>query len=120
MAGEHEKWLVKARKELKAAQYNFEGGEFEVAAFLCQQAVEKALKAFYIKKFGALTKTHDLVFLANELGLPENLVAHCKELSPAFVYTRYPDVIEIENIGEVAGEFLSYAKEAVSWVEKRI
>ncbi len=120
MASDSAKWLAKAKQELRAAKYNFEGGEFEVAAFLCQQAAEKALKAIYIKKFSDLTKTHDLVFLAREAGAPEKLVEFCRELAPAFVYTRYPDVIEVGDMKQVAEEFISYAEEVVKWVEGRL
>ncbi|MBI5177151.1 HEPN domain-containing protein [Candidatus Micrarchaeota archaeon] len=120
MGNEHLKWFEKAREDLHAAEYNFKGGEFDVAAFLCQQAVEKALKALYLKKFSKLTKTHDLVFLANELGVPQKLVDYCKEVGPAFIYTRYPDIEEVTDMERTSGLFLAYAKEVIAWVESRI
>ncbi len=114
------KWLQKARSDLKAAKYNFDGNNFDLAAFLCQQAAEKALKAVYITKFKELKKTHDLVFLAKELGAPQKLVDYCKELSPAYIYARYPDGAEFPELGEMVVKFLAYAKDVVLWSEKNL
>ena len=60
---EAENWIKKAEKDLNAAKYNFEGGLFDVASFLCQQAVEKALKALYVKKFKRIKKYTTSSFL---------------------------------------------------------
>ncbi len=90
MREEAKEWLEKAKRDLDAARYNYEGGLYEVAAFLCQQSSEKALKALYIEKFGDLVKTHDLHFLAKKLGAPQEIMDSCKELSTYFVESRYP------------------------------
>ena len=113
-------WIAKARSDLKAAQYNFDGDHFDVSVFLCQQAAEKALKAVYIKKFGKLEKTHDLVLLARKVALPLHLLKLCKELTLAYVYTRYPGFDEISNIDEIAEKFLKYSSEVVKWSEKQL
>lgn len=120
MEEEYEKWLKKARSDLRAAKYNLKGSEYELTAFLCQQAAEKALKALYIKKLKELKKTHDLVIMARKLELPEQLIEYCKELSPAYVYTRYPDVVEVKDIDVIAEKFVSYAKEVIEWVERKL
>ena len=83
-------WLEKAERDYTAARYNYEGDMYEVAAFLCQQSAEKALKALYIEKHGELVKTHDLHFLARKLGAPAEIMDSCKELSTYFVESRYP------------------------------
>ena len=44
----------------------------------------------------------------------------CKELSPAYTYSRYPDVPEIVEIMEVSRNLLQYAKEVLNWVERRL
>ena len=115
-----EEWLDRAREDLDDAEFNLKGDRYRLACFLCQQAAEKALKAVYIKKFKKLMKTHDLVILGREVNLPEKLIGYCKELSPAYMYSRYPDVIEVSNLDEIAEVFLSYAKEVLTWSEKQI
>ncbi len=120
MKEEIQKWWEKAKSDLKAAEYNFDGGFFGESMFFSQQSVEKALKALYIKRFSHLKKTHDLVSLSRKLNLPEKLVDYCKELSPAYTYTRYPDVPDIEEIIETSENLIEYAKEVLNWVEKML
>ena len=43
-------------------------------------------------------KTHDLFLLSKKVGAPENIFSFSKELSPAYQYTRYPDIINMENL----------------------
>ncbi len=115
-----QKWWEIAKRDLKAAEYNFNGQFFEEALFLSQQSAEKALKALYISRLGHLKRTHDLVLLAKKLDLPDHLIDFCKELSPAYTYSRYPDVPEIVEIREVSRNLLQYAKEVLNWVERML
>ncbi|MEW5996674.1 MAG: HEPN domain-containing protein [Candidatus Micrarchaeota archaeon] len=116
MREETKEWLERARRDFKAAKYNYEGDLYEVAAFLCQQSAEKALKAVYIEKFGELVKTHDLHFLGKKLGAPQEIMDSCKELSTYFVESRYPGGYArfgAQNIMEAlrkAGMVLEWAK----------
>ncbi len=113
-------WIERAKYDLKGAEHSADSEIFDHAVFWCQQAAEKALKAVYIKKTGKLKKVHDLVLLAREVGLPPALLKRCKELTLAYVYTRYPDFNEDEDIEKTAEEFLSYAKEVITWSEKQL
>ena len=78
------------------------------------------MKALYIKRFKKLKKIHDLFILATELNLPNDLVDLCKELSPAYIYTRYPDVIEIKDIEDMSEDLINYSEEIIEWIEKRV
>ena len=91
---EMEKWWKQAEIDLKSAKNSFKSKDYYVSSFLTQQSVEKVLKALYIKKFYELIKTHDLVFLATKLKLPERLVELCDRLSKVYVLSRYPDASE--------------------------
>jgi HEPN domain-containing protein len=88
---EEEEWLGKALHDMETARANFQQNIYDASAFFCQQAVEKALKALYIKKFKKLLKTHDLYLLGQKVGLPNNLLEICDKISPFYVETRYPD-----------------------------
>lgn len=114
-----ERWLERAKKELETATYLAEGGYFEDAAFHSQQAAEKALKAAYMKKFGELTKTHELVFLGKKVGVPGEVLESCEALNPFFVQTRYPDYAEILS-EEDCRETIESAKEVIEWVESTL
>jgi len=92
MRKEVKEWWKQALKDLDSAEKNLNIGEFYLTAFLCQQSVEKSLKALYIHKLkespGA---THSLIFLGKEVGIPEGYYSTLRRLSPDFVITRYPD-----------------------------
>ncbi len=86
MKEEVSSWWEKAKNDLNSATHAVEYEDYYLAAFLCQQSVEKGLKALYIKKFNELKNTHDLLFLGKKIDLPKNLMSICEELNP-FYYT---------------------------------
>lgn len=91
----------------------------DVAAFYCQQGVEKALKALYVMKFKKLVRVRDLVYLSKRLGLPKDLLEICDEINPFYVEARYPNVHEEYEKDEVS-DALEKAKKVLKWIEKRI
>ena len=48
MREEVNRWWKQSLKDLESAKKNFSIDEYYVSAFLCQQAVEKALKSFEV------------------------------------------------------------------------
>jgi len=114
------KWLEQAVKDLDTAKYNLQGGRKEAGIFFLQQAAEKALKAAYIKKFRKLFKIHDLVLLSKRIKAPQKILEYCKELSPAYQYTRYPDVTPVRNLDDLSKKFINYVEEILKWVKKII
>ncbi|MFQ6062724.1 MAG: HEPN domain-containing protein [Methanosarcinales archaeon] len=97
----------------------------EKTAFLCQQSVEKALKALYIHRLkespGA---THSLIFLGRKVSIPEEYFNTLRRLSPDFVITRYPNAahaIPYELYDEkIANERLELSKKVIEWVKKEL
>lgn len=82
-----------AEKDYEAAKRNFDIKQYYLVAFLCQQAVEKALKALYIKKYKRLLKVHDLVLLARKVDAPSEIQDLCKSLNSYYIETRYPGIV---------------------------
>lgn len=117
---EYQEWIKKAEDDLKAAKYNYSGKLYDLTSFLCQQAVEKALKSLYIKKFKKIKKVHDLVILGKEVGLPENFLFYCKELTAAYVYTRYPGMPEMKAIKESSRKFIKQSEEIITWIKMQL
>ena len=86
-------WWEQSEEDFKNAQLNFNNKAYYVAVFLCQQAVEKGLKAvFMVKKRESPGKTHSLVYLAKKISVPAEFIDFLVSLTPEFVSTRYPDV----------------------------
>ncbi len=120
MRKETEAWWKQSKEDLDDAKFNFQGERYKTATFLCQQAVEKAFKAFLIEKTKQLRKIHDLVELSKEIGIPSYLLDGIKELTLAYIYSRYPDVKQKLNLREKAGYFLDVSQEALQWVEENL
>ncbi len=124
MKEEVKRWLQLAKDDLNSAQANFSTGQYYVCAFLCQQSVEKGLKALLIKNTGKLIKTHDTVLLGKKLNMPEHLLDACTRLNAVYMDARYGDtggMLPSEKFTkEVSMRFLENAREACSWVGKNI
>ncbi|MEW6488280.1 MAG: HEPN domain-containing protein [Thermodesulfobacteriota bacterium] len=94
-------WLSKALRDLAAAQRLAEGPEpfFDTAVYHCQQAAEKAVKAYLTWRDRRFDKTHDVRLL---MALAASLEPRLKvwldaadRLTPYAIAFRYPgDVME--------------------------
>jgi HEPN domain-containing protein len=124
-AHEIQQWLFKAGQDLRSARRLFTDDPpiLDTAAYHCQQAAEKALKAFLV--------LHDTPFAKIHLLLP--LVEQCMDVDPAFAELReaaealtpfatvfrYPgDVLEPEPADVVEGIYL--AEQVVEFVRARV
>jgi HEPN domain-containing protein len=89
-------WLLKANSDLIAARILIERSPLVLspAAFHCQQAAEKTLKAFLAWRSVSFEKVHSLVYLMDLCEAEEPRFASLREetesLSPYAVEIRYP------------------------------
>ena len=117
-------WLNSAEDDLETAEVLFRQDIFYACAFYCQQSSEKALKALFIHKFRKGTQLHNLIGLAKELGVPQEILSSTKRLNPHYVQTRYPDVANAipkdAYDAEIAQELIEEAKKVFEWAEKQI
>ncbi|MEW6063460.1 MAG: HEPN domain-containing protein [Nanoarchaeota archaeon] len=124
MKEETKRWLKLAEDDIKSAESNFNNGQYYVCVFLCQQSVEKALKALLIKKTNKLIKIHDLVILGTKVGMPKELLKACDKLNGTYMDTRYGDIngeLPSEKFTKgVSLKFLNDAKEIIKWLKKNI
>lgn len=118
-------WVEQAELDLDAAEKNFEQGIFFVCAFLCQQAVEKLMKAvLMVKTKNSPPNLHNLRELGEQIGLPQELLTKARKLSRDFIISRYPDAAgdvpaKIYD-KEITKEILQDAKELFAWLEKQL
>jgi len=120
MKQETKKWIEKARDDLKKAKDNFRIGHYDLASFLCQQAVEKSLKAVLIERKNEFPKIHDLVRLGKLVELDEKFADKLKELTLIYIYTRYPDIPEEKDLISKSAEFIKHTEEILKWVQKNL
>ena len=124
MTSEIENWWKQSQEDIGTAEDNIKVKRYHASSFYSQQAVEKALKALYIKKFGKLVKIHNIVFLAKKLELPSELIELCDKLNPVYIETRYPDasgkIPSYEYKKEDAESDLENARKVLEWLKKMI
>jgi HEPN domain-containing protein len=89
-------WLVKAHQDMRSAEWLLSSPDrlYNAVGFHCQQAAEKALKAYLTWQDEPFEKTHSLVVLVSKC-LPfepafETLRLAATTLTPYAVTFRYP------------------------------
>lgn len=118
-------WWKQAVRDLDTARHCREAGDHYAAAFFCQQAAEKGLKALHIEiRKASSGPGHSLVFLGRELGAPKELLTFLRELNPEYIVSRYPDAangLPHENYDETIATRLIAGVEGVHrWIEDLI
>ncbi len=89
--------MLQSLSDLKAAEWNLEGGFFNTVCFLAQQSVEKALKSALYYSGASRTKlmTHSTVQLLAETGVfmqsAESLMDDAREVHLHYIPSRYPN-----------------------------
>ena len=123
-----EDWLFLAQTDIDTAEIIVNEKHLtHIAAFHCQQAVEKYFKAFLLEKDLPALKVHNLVKLyaevkkVSKLSFDEDLLTM---LSNAYVESRYPGDLGLLPHGvppvEQIADFLKLAKEVENKVQKEL
>lgn len=121
MKEEVKRWWNLAEKDLDAAHYNFEGKKYYVTIFLCEQAVEKAFKALWLKeKKSEIPKIHNLLFFLKELNLPQSFKTTCEDLTGAYITSRYSADIVSSFSKTDTKTLLKNTKEIIKWIEEKL
>lgn len=125
MRQEVKNWWLQAEEDFDSAKFTFNGKKFYLSAFMCQQSVEKALKALFLhENKGLLPQSHSLIYLASKTSIPKKFFSFLKELTPKFVDTRYPDAsVDLPaNIydKENTERLLKKSKEVLLWIKKKL
>jgi HEPN domain-containing protein len=123
------RWLRQARHDLGDAEYNLGGSRYALVCFLCQQAAEKALKAYLYARGADQVLGHSVADLAEECGELDSdfrtLKPRAAPLDHYYVPTRYPNSlpggIPAEAFDETdARRALTLAVEVIRLVEAKV
>jgi len=108
-------WLQKAYSDLCAARILVSHGATvrDIAVFHCQQAAEKALKAFLIWKAVPFDRVHNLIYLLDLCETENNNFAALRVISE----TLTPYAVEVRYPGERLQLSLEDVTEALSGAE---
>lgn len=118
-------WMAKARSDLATARLLIHGGEkhLDTGSYHCQQAAEKALKAWLTAQEVLFPKTHSLgeilALCVPSVSAFAQFARQGEELTPLAQEFRYPgDGIEPDS--EQAKRALASAEEICSFVEQQM
>ena len=125
MNKEINRWWKQSLEDLDTAKVNLKAKKYYAAILFCQQTVEKALKALWLKeKTRDVPFIHDLNLLGKKLNLPKKFYITLKELTSSYTETRYPDssdVIPSKKFSRKdAVKYVNNSKNIVEWIKKRI
>lgn len=118
-------WLVKVSKDLRGAEIDLAAVPplLEDEMFHCQQAVEKALKAFLTWHDCRFRKTHDLVEIGGQcVGIDPTLEPLLRRAAPLTEYAwkyRYPGEVPEPTQAE-AEDALALTREVIDAVLVRL
>ncbi|HEY3374671.1 MAG TPA: HEPN domain-containing protein [Candidatus Aquicultor sp.] len=118
-------WLDNASHDLEVADTLFIAGHYSWAAFACQQALEKLLKAGYVRSRHKIPPhVHKLERLVAIMKLdpPEEFIDDILELDQCYTSTRYPGYKNTMCAlsQEEARDYLYKATKAYRWLEQEL
>jgi HEPN domain-containing protein len=124
-----EAWLQTAREDLATARLAAQSALLPPAAFHCQQAAEKILRALLLEhhveaREHSLVELLEMVHQQARLEAPSEVLTAARKLDPHYIQARYPGPhgprpgsLYDETIIQ---ELLEYAEEIFRWVEKNL
>ena len=123
------RWLRQAEQDLMDASYNKNGERFNISCFLCQQASEKAIKAFLYLKGAEDVWGHSLIDLCEDAKIFDmffdTIKSEARQLDKYYELTRYPeflpggicseafDVNDADRAYELSGFVVGFVKERI-------
>lgn len=121
-------WTEVANEDLSLAEYIFNGGHWLYTAFMCHQAIEKTLKAYWVsKRDDEPPYTHSHLKLLNSCGLYDQLseeqMRFLDIMVPMNIEARYPDYKRqvAKSLNEKAARhILEQTKQLTQWIRQRL
>lgn len=123
-----QKWLYHVHEDIGAADCLFQSGRWLYVGFLCHQALEKALKAYYVATHDDDPPyTHSHTRLLNICGLTDELTDAQLDfidlMVPLYIESRYPEqkMQTSQMLNRDACHYiLTSTKELAQWIEQRL
>jgi len=126
MKKEVQYWLNIAEYDIETAEAMLKSGRYLYVLFICQQAIEKVLKALIVQETEQLPpRVHDLLKLAGlaKVDVTDEEKEFLNKLSFYYLETRYPEQISdlSQSVDNDMGEsYLVGSKEMLNWLKTKI
>lgn len=121
-----EEWLKQAEYDIDTSSAMFKSRRYIYCVFMAHLALEKALKASYIKTADEMPpKIHSLIYLAKRscANIPTWIKVFLEELDDVSVPVRYPEVLKNllkEYNNTRTKKILKEAQNILAWLRKKI
>lgn len=118
-----EYWISTAESDIETAEILIEKGKLLHGLFFCHLAIEKALKAHYIKANKKLApKTHDLIYLSvnANIHMDEKYQLYLASIMKYQLEGRYPEYKLSIPAKEEAEDYLTQTKELLKWLAQKL
>ncbi len=124
----HEIWLNIAEEDLQAAEWSYKGEQFLWSVFMCQQCIEKVIKAIYIYKNDDIPpRKHDLLSLSKSADifsfLSEEYVDLFAYLNLYYIETRYSEKreeLKTKCNKQNTLKIINQTKEVFQWLKSKL
>jgi HEPN domain-containing protein len=121
-------WLDISEYDLGTAEAMLEKARFLYVGFMCHQAIEKIVKAYYQQELNQLPpKTHNIILLAQQSNLYDNLSdaqkAFIEMLQPLNIEARYPDYRERVLLSlnqDKCKNILQKIRDLYKWIKEKL
>lgn len=123
----YQKWLERVKYDIDTAEAMYSTGRYIYAIFMCQQSIEKSLKALLVFKGIEIIPVHNLRRLAEASGVINELdksdLKKIDFLSQYYLNARYKEDIEelaAQITEDMVKEFVDFSKEKIKWITQKI
>jgi len=121
-----ENWIKLSEYDLKTADAMLQTGRYLYVAYMCQQSVEKLLKAIFVRKNSETPPyIHNLPRLSVLCGIQDNIPEMFSdfilELNTYYIESRYTEDLEELSFlinKEKAGNIYKITKDLILWLKK--
>ena len=123
----YQKWLDRVVYDLDTAKAMLETGRLIYAIFMCQQSLEKCLKALLAFQGKEIIPIHNLRRLAETASIIDQLedstLVKLDYLSSYYINARYKEDLQqlSKGISEgVVRDFIAFSEEQITWLQKKM
>ena len=122
-----QKWLDRVSYDLDTAKAMLQTGRLIYAVFMCQQSLEKAIKALLVFQGKEVIPIHNLRRLAEKASITQELddstLIKLDFLSNYYINARYKEDLRQLSKGisdKVAGDFVDFAEGLIKWLREKM
>jgi HEPN domain-containing protein len=121
------KWVERVDYDVETAEAMHNAGRYVYSVFMCQQAIEKCLKALIAYSEGEILPVHNLRRLAEMANvvadLSEEQLVKLDFFSQYYINARYKeDIAELSKgiTQDVSRSLIDFSKDTIRWLSRRM